>query len=138
MNETLRASTSNFGSTATNNSAIGNPSHGSSESSATLSEYAKLQEELATLRDTVGKLVSSASKDTARSFQEAGQSVMSQMGDAASGAMEAGSNMAASATQQAKTFASEIESMARKNPLGAITGAVVVGVLIGMIGRGKN
>jgi hypothetical protein len=37
-----------------------------------------------------------------------------------------------------KTFASEVETMARKNPLGAMAAAVCVGILIGLIGRGRN
>ena len=43
--------------------------------------------------------------------------------------------MASTATDQAKTFASELESMARRNPIGAMAGAVMVGILIGMLGR---
>ncbi len=39
--------------------------------------------------------------------------------------------MANSAADQAKTFASEIEVVTRKNPLGAIAAALCVGVLIG-------
>ena len=46
-----------------------------------------------------------------------------------------GANLASSTTQQEKTFATELENMARRNPLGAIAGAVMVGVLIGMMGR---
>ena len=48
---------------------------------------------------------------------------------------ERGSAMASTATDQAKTFASEFESMARRNPIGAMAGAVMVGILIGMLGR---
>jgi hypothetical protein len=33
-----------------------------------------------------------------------------------------------------KTIATEFESMARRNPLGAIAGAVLIGVLIGRLG----
>ena len=40
--------------------------------------------------------------------------------------------MASAASEQAKTFASELESVARRNPLGAIAGAVLFGVLIGL------
>jgi ElaB/YqjD/DUF883 family membrane-anchored ribosome-binding protein len=46
-----------------------------------------------------------------------------------------GANIASATTQQAKTFAAELEDMARRNPLGAVAGAVMVGVLIGMMGR---
>jgi len=43
--------------------------------------------------------------------------------------------MASAASDQAKSFASELENMARRNPLGAIAGAVAIGVLIGLLGR---
>jgi ElaB/YqjD/DUF883 family membrane-anchored ribosome-binding protein len=43
--------------------------------------------------------------------------------------------MTSLASEQAKTVASELESMARRNPLGAIAGAVLIGVLIGLVGR---
>jgi len=43
--------------------------------------------------------------------------------------------MASTAADQAKTFASELENMARRNPIGALAGAVVIGVMIGLLGR---
>jgi ElaB/YqjD/DUF883 family membrane-anchored ribosome-binding protein len=43
-----------------------------------------------------------------------------------------------SATQQIKTFASELERMGKNNPLGMIAGAVIVGVVIGLLGRGRT
>jgi outer membrane lipoprotein SlyB len=52
--------------------------------------------------------------------------------------MQAGANIATSATANAKTFASELEGAARKNPLGAMAGALLVGVLIGLLGRGRG
>ena len=60
-----------------------------------------------------------------------GQAAVSHAGDTAS-------EMAGMATQQVKTFASELEAMAKRNPLGTIAGAVVVGVLIGLLARGRT
>jgi hypothetical protein len=45
---------------------------------------------------------------------------------------------ATSARQHAKTFASEPEAMARRNPLGTIAGTLVVGVIVGMMTRGRG
>jgi hypothetical protein len=45
--------------------------------------------------------------------------------------------MASSATEQFKTFTNEIEGIARKNPLGALAGALVIGIVIGLIARGR-
>ena len=57
------------------------------------------------------------------------------MSDVASDLADRGSQYASSASDQAKTFATELESMARRNPLGALAGAVAIGVLIGVMGR---
>jgi hypothetical protein len=46
------------------------------------------------------------------------------------------SDIASAASEQAKTFASELERMGRANPLGTIAGALLVGVVIGLLGRG--
>ena len=46
--------------------------------------------------------------------------------------------MASSATEQLKTFGTELEDIARKNPLGALAGALAVGVVIGLIVRGRG
>jgi ElaB/YqjD/DUF883 family membrane-anchored ribosome-binding protein len=66
--------------------------------------------------------IASATSDTAKKMTS----------DAANRA----SDIASAASEQAKTFASELERMGRANPLGAIAGALLVGVVIGLIGRG--
>jgi ElaB/YqjD/DUF883 family membrane-anchored ribosome-binding protein len=48
-----------------------------------------------------------------------------------------GSEIATTAFKQAKTFASELETLGRNNPIGAMAAAMMVGVLIGLIGRGR-
>jgi ElaB/YqjD/DUF883 family membrane-anchored ribosome-binding protein len=90
-----------------------------------------LQSDLSDLKDTVAKFVARASNETAKSARE----IAAQVSTAANDIADKGASAASAATDNAKTFATEIESMARRNPLGAIAGAVVVGVLIGMMGR---
>ena len=46
-----------------------------------------------------------------------------------------GMEFASTAGEQAKTFAAELEAMARRNPLGALAGALAIGFLIGVWGR---
>jgi hypothetical protein len=67
-----------------------------------------------------------------------GESVASQVGDTAGGVAEAGSDLATSAKQRATTFASELEAMARRNPLGTIAGTLALGVIVGMMSRGRR
>jgi ElaB/YqjD/DUF883 family membrane-anchored ribosome-binding protein len=83
---------------------------------------------------TLGRSVGTAVDSAVKSMDEAvdrGRAMVSDAGEAAS-------DMAESASQQIKTFASELEGMARRNPLGTVAGAVIVGVLIGMMARGRG
>ena len=89
-----------------------------------------LRRDLNNLKDMVSRVVSQAG--------DVSSSVASQVGDAASGFAETGASMASAAKEQAKTFASELENMGRRNPLGVMAAAVMVGVLIGLISRGRS
>jgi len=90
----------------------------------------ELRREFASLKDHVARFASQAGSEAARTIRGVGQ--------AASGVSDAGSDLMSSATEQAKTFAAELEGMARRNPLGTIAGAVLVGVVIGMMSRGRG
>jgi ElaB/YqjD/DUF883 family membrane-anchored ribosome-binding protein len=90
-----------------------------------------LQSDLSDLKETVAKLVSRAGDGAAKSARE----IAGQVSTAASDLAEKGANAASAATDQAKTLVTELENIARRNPLGALAGAVVIGVLIGMMRR---
>ena len=75
---------------------------------------------------------------TTKTIRDIGDTVVAQVGTAASGLADKSSELATSAKAQAKTFASELEAMARRNPLGTIVGALLVGVVIGMMSRGRG
>jgi CHASE3 domain sensor protein len=79
--------------------------------------------------------------DTARGAVDAVKNTMSDAVDrgqhALSQASEAANEMMETATHQVKTFASELDAMAKRNPLGTIVGAVVIGILIGFLARGR-
>jgi hypothetical protein len=110
-----------------------------SEPAAGLNEdLSRLRRDVASLKDNVGRLAAQAGGDVMKSVRNASQTVAAQVGDAAGGVAEAGSELASSARDQVKTFASELESMARRSPLGTIAGALVVGVIIGMMTRGRG
>jgi ElaB/YqjD/DUF883 family membrane-anchored ribosome-binding protein len=82
-----------------------------------------------------------AISDTARGAVEAVKNTMSDAADrgqhALSQASDAANEMMETASLQMKTFASELDAMAKRNPLGTIAGAVVVGILIGFLARGR-
>jgi ElaB/YqjD/DUF883 family membrane-anchored ribosome-binding protein len=100
-------------------------------------DVAKLREDMAAIQKTLAKFASEAGGEAVKTAQNVGSAVASQMGDVAQQVGDTASEYAAAATQQVKTFASEVETMARKNPLGTIGATLVVGVLIGMMSRGR-
>ena len=98
----------------------------------------QLSRDVASLKDTLALLVSQAGGGAAKAFRNVGQTVASQVGSTASGVADAGSDLASTAKERAKTFASELEGMARQNPLATIAGTLLVGVLIGFLTRGRG
>ena len=101
-------------------------------------EINKLRQDVASLKDTLAHFASQAGSEAAKTVRNLTQSAASQVSSAASEVADAGAELASSARDHAKTFASELEAMARRNPLGTIVGAVLVGVVIGMISRGRS
>ena len=99
------------------------------------SDLTALRADLNGLKDTVAKFISQVSSEAAKSAREVTSSVADQVGCVASDYVGKGAELTSAASEQAKTIASELESMARRNPLGAIAGAVLIGVLIGWLGR---
>lgn len=98
----------------------------------------QLGRDIASLKDSFAQFASQAGGEAARSMRNMSQAVASQVGDAAGGAADKGADLAAAAKEQVKTFASELEAMAKRNPLGTIAGTLVVGIVIGLMSRGRG
>ena len=94
-----------------------------------------IRDDLNSLKDTLSRFMSQASDEALKSARQLTSNVAGQVSDVASDLANRGSQLASSAGDQAKTFANELEGMARRNPLGALAGAVAIGVLIGVMGR---
>lgn len=101
-------------------------------------DVSSLRADMAKMHEILSRFASEAGGQAARSARNVGQAVVSQVGSTASGLANTGAEMASSATEQFKTFANELEGIARKNPLGALAGALVVGIVIGLIVRGRS
>ena len=98
----------------------------------------QLSRDVASLKNTFALLASQAGGEAAKTMRNMSDTVASQVGDTASGVMDTGSDLATSAKQHAKTFTSELEAMARRNPLGTIAGTLAFGVIVGMMSRGRR
>jgi len=99
------------------------------------SDLQALRADLNSLKETVTRFVSQAGSEAAKSAREVTSNVAGQVGDVANDLAGKGAEMASVASGHAKSFASELENMARRNPIGALAGAMVLGVLIGLMGR---
>ena len=89
------------------------------------------------LSDAASDAIKTAN-DTIQTAKQKASDVTDQVAETAGQVQAAASDLARSASDHAKTFASELERMGRANPLGTIAGAVLVGVVIGLIGRGRS
>src|ERR1700689_130077 len=90
-----------------------------------------IRNDLNSLRDTLSRFMSQASNEAVKTARQVTSNVAGQVSDLA----DRGGQYVSSANDQAKTFATELEAVARRNPLGALAGAVAIGVLIGVMGR---
>jgi ElaB/YqjD/DUF883 family membrane-anchored ribosome-binding protein len=90
-----------------------------------------LRSDLNSLTETVTNFIARTGNEAAKSAREITTNLAEQVGNIA----EKGANVASIASDQGKNLANELESMARRNPFGVIAGAVLVGVVIGMMGR---
>jgi ElaB/YqjD/DUF883 family membrane-anchored ribosome-binding protein len=98
-----------------------------SASSAVYGHDASLRAEFDALKEQVSNFVAKAGNDAVKTASQATSDISSTAAD-----------LASSASEQTKTLVSELERVGRNNPLGAIAGALLVGVLIGLIGRGRG
>ena len=98
----------------------------------------ELHQDITSLKNTISRFASQAGDEAAKTVRGASETLASHVGSAASGVADMGSDLATSAKEHAKTFASELEAMARRNPLGTMAGVLVVGIIIGMMARGRD
>ena len=73
-----------------------------------------------------------------QSFRDAGQTVSARVTEAASSAVEQGSELASAASGQIQTYKEDLLAFARRRPLASLVGAAIVGLLIGLLTRGRS
>lgn len=88
-------------------------------------------------KSMVGKIASGTS-GAAQTLRSAGETVTSQVSAATTVALERGSALASTASEQVQTYASELVAFARRRPLTAMVGAAVLGLLVGMFRRNRS
>jgi ElaB/YqjD/DUF883 family membrane-anchored ribosome-binding protein len=138
LKENVRGSITSVGASASDSVARGRDAIGAAASNAigtAGSDLQSLRTDLDRLKDTVSAFMAQAAKEATRSVREVSSNVVDRVGDVADDIAQRGSTMASATTAQANKFVSEFESMARRNPIGTMAGAMLVGIMIGMLGR---
>jgi ElaB/YqjD/DUF883 family membrane-anchored ribosome-binding protein len=110
---------------------------------AAAADLRAIKNDLNSLKDTLARFMAQAGSEATRTARDASSSVASQVKDAvgdrvgggAGDLADKGVELASTAGEQAKTLSAELEAMARRNPLGALAGALAIGFLIGVWGR---
>ncbi len=97
-----------------------------------------LREELQTLKNSMAAVSSHAASSTMGMASDAAAAVSSKVSDAASMISGKTADVASAASSGVQSLSGEIEVMTRRNPLAALAGAAVLGMLIGMMSRGRN
>jgi ElaB/YqjD/DUF883 family membrane-anchored ribosome-binding protein len=90
-------------------------------------DIAKLRDDIHAIQQTLAKFASDAGGEALDTAQSIGSAVRG-----------AASDMASAAKEQTKTLTSEVESAARRHPLGTIGAALLAGVIIGMVSRRRR
>lgn len=91
---------------------------------AAASDLQSLRQDLNSLKETMTAFMS-----------EAGSEAMKSARDLSSTLAEHGATAAVRAAERGKSLVGDIENMARRNPLGTLAGAVVVGMMIATFAR---
>jgi ElaB/YqjD/DUF883 family membrane-anchored ribosome-binding protein len=108
---------------------------GAEAASSGASAVQSLRSEIKNIQDMVTRLAAQSGRDAVDSARHAAAAAAERVGDVAGDLARSSADAAAAATDRAKSVAGELEGMARRNPMGVIAGAVVIGVLIGVFGR---
>ena len=99
------------------------------------SDWLSLRSDLNEVKDKVTKYMSQAGREATKTARDITSDVASHAGGVANSLAGNGAEMVAAANVHAKAAASDLESMVRRNPIGAIAGAAMVGIFIGLLGR---
>ena len=108
---------------------------GAEAGSSAASAVQSVRGEIKNIQDMVMRLAAQSGREAVGSARNAAAAAAERVGDVAGDLARSSADAAAAATDRAKSVAGELEGMARRNPMGVIAGAVVIGVLIGVFGR---
>ena len=114
------------------------PRDGQSNGGARSAESSSLSEVIAQGRELAGAATAGAMGTAATGLRSLQDNVGALANTATQFASETGADVASRTAVKAKSWGDQLESLARGNPLGALLGAVLIGALLGMRGRGRR
>ncbi|GGC62263.1 DUF883 family protein [Chelatococcus reniformis] len=97
----------------------------------------RLREDLSRLSETVSGIAGERGAAAASRVTDGVRSVKESVYTTANDAYSAGADIASSAKTHAGDFASDVEDTVRRNPIGTVLAALGVGLIVGMMSRGR-
>lgn len=82
--------------------------------------------------------IADRSSEAAETLKSAGEALSSQVATTTTKALEKGQALASTTSELAQTYANELIAFTRRRPLAALVGAAFVGLLVGLLRRGRN
>jgi hypothetical protein len=89
-------------------------------------------------KSAIGRIATRGTEAATQTLRSAGEAVTAQVGAATAAAMERGSALAVSASEQAQTYANSFVALVRRRPLTALAGAAILGLLAGLFRRNRS
>lgn len=98
---------------------------------AAASDLELLREDLKGLKETLTTFMSEAGSEAARSTRDMSAALKAEGAQMAAG-------LAVDVAERGKSLIGEFEALARRNPLGVVAGAVVIGIVLASWGRRRR
>jgi len=113
--------------------ALGGAATDALEAAAT--DLESLREDLKGLKETLTTFMSEAGSEAAKSTRDVSEALKAEGADDVA---DVASNLAANVAERGKSLMGEFEALARRNPLGMLAGAVVIGIVLASWGRRRR
>lgn len=89
-------------------------------------------------QSTLGDQVDETGSEAAQPVRRAGEAIAERVGTARSGVIEKGSALANNAVQKAQSLAADLEAFTQRRPLSALAGALLAGIVVGLLRRKRS
>ena len=89
-------------------------------------------------QSTLGERVSEAGSAATQAVRDTGEAIADRVGAAGSAVVQKGSALANTAVERGRSLAMDLEAFTRRRPLSALAGALLTGLIVGLLRRKRS